>query len=366
MKLRFKYFCLLVGLLFSLRQYAQLSPASDFMLSAQGHYGYIISHRASMNHLVKGHIYGAELDYIFRTDGTKQWQQIHKYPDIGACFLHIYLANPQQLGNLDALYPYLNLRINKLRKKTSWNIRVGVGLAYISKPFDALTNHKNNAIGSHVNGFVNLRLNGTRMLTPALRLDWGVGLSHASNGAIKTPNLGLNMTTLNLGMAYVFGNKTPVMKKDSVIAPAQKKWHPSIILAVGTKQLDPGGAHYGSIAAQINMYRTLGHKSKMGGGLEISYNESSRKYYADDSIFNTNAFDMMKFGVKYTYSFNIHRLSLPIDFGYYFYNKLPNDDMFFHRIGVRYMVTKHLIANVTLLTHWARADYFEWGIGYEF
>ena len=43
-----------------------------------------------------------------------------------------------------------------------------------------------------------------------------------------------------------------------------------------------------------------------------------------------------------------------------------NNGMFFNRIGLRYMLSKHPIANVTLLTHFAKADYFEWGMGYEF
>ena len=67
----------------------------DFVISAQGHYGYIMSHRNNMSHLIKGHIYGAELNYIFRTDGTKPWQQTHNYPEVGVCLLHMYLANPE-------------------------------------------------------------------------------------------------------------------------------------------------------------------------------------------------------------------------------------------------------------------------------
>lgn len=350
----------------SLTILSQSSPRKDFVLSGQGHVGYIISHRATMSHLVKGHVFGGELNYIFRTCGDKCWQQIHKYPEIGLSFMHLDLANPKQLGSMEALYPYLNLRINKMRKKVSWSIRVGIGLAYVTKPFHPITNHKNNAIGSHLNGFVNLRLNAAAMLSKSFRLDAGIGLSHASNGAVKTPNLGLNIPTAHLGFGYVFGNKERVFIKDSVIAPAIKKWRPSLILLAGLKEIDPGGREYLSFGLLMNMYRTIGHKSRMGGGLELSYNSATKKYWAEDSVFTNNPVDMMKLGIKYSYSFNIERVSLPIDFGYYVYNKLPNDDMFFHRIGIRYMVNKHLIANVTLLTHWARADYFEWGIGYEF
>lgn len=345
---------------------AQNSPRRDYVVSAQGHVGYIISHRATMSHLVKGHVFGAELNYIYPTCGEKCWQQTHKYPELGVSFLHLDLANPEQLGTMECLYPYLNLRMNKARKKIAWNMRVGIGLAYVTKPFHPITNHKNNAIGSHLNGFVNLRLNMVAMLSKSLRLDAGLGLAHASNGAVKTPNLGLNIPSINLGLGYVFGNKEKKLIRDSVIAPAQKKWHPSLILVAGVKEIDPGGREYLSYGLMMNMYRTLSHKNKMGGGLELSYNQATKQYWAQDSVFTDNPADMMKMGVKYSYSFNIDRLSLPIDFGYYFYNKLPNDDMFFHRIGIRYMIGKHFIANVTLLTHWARADYFEWGIGYEF
>src|ERR1700741_1641880 len=102
---------------------AQYLPSDNFILSGQGHYGYIISHRNNMSGLIKGHIYGGELNYIFRTDGCKPWQQIHKYPEIGICMLHMYLANPSQLGNLESLYPYANLRLNKFERKAALNLR---------------------------------------------------------------------------------------------------------------------------------------------------------------------------------------------------------------------------------------------------
>ena len=198
---------------------AQNLPRHDFLISAQGHYGFIISHRNNMANVIKGHIYGAEVNYIFRTDGCKSWQQIHKYPEIGVCFLHMYLANPQQLGNLEAFYPYTNIRLNKLDRKFALNLRIGVGLAYLTKAFDRIENHQNGVIGSHFNGFVNFRLSSVVMLSQAWRLDAGVGLTHASNAAMSTPNLGINMATVNLGLAYAFGNKICTFKKDSILPP---------------------------------------------------------------------------------------------------------------------------------------------------
>lgn len=342
------------------------NPPDNFILSAQGHYGYIISHRNNMANLIKGHIYGGELNYIFRTDGCKPWQQTHNYPEIGMCYLHLYLANPQQLGNLDALYPYANIRFNNINKKVAFNLRLGLGLAYLGRPFDRIENHQNEAIGSHLNGFVNLRLNWNIMLSQAWRLDAGVGLTHASNGAFKTPNLGLNMATLNLGLGYAFGNKDCVYRKDS-IPPFVRKWEPSIIAITGMKQLeDPDGPDYMVYGLQANIYRTLNYKNKIGGGVEMSYNTATKAVWAHDSVYTNKFGDIAQAGAKLSYAFNFHRVSLPVDFGMYFFKKQPHNGNFFHRIGIRYMATEHIIVNVTLLTHWAKADYFEWGLGYKF
>ena len=345
---------------------AQNSPEENFLISAQGHYGFIISHRNNMGQLIKGHIYGGELNYIFRTDGSKSWQQIHRYPEIGICALHLYLANPKQLGNLEALYPYVNLRLNKLNRKMALNLRLGTGLAYLTKCFNRLTDHQNNAIGSHLNGFVNLRLSTAVMLSKSWRMDAGIGLTHASNGAMSTPNLGLNMATVNLGLAYVFGTKVLPLKKDS-IPPPIKKWTSMIIGVAGMKMLEPpGSSKYLAYGLQANLYRTLNHKNKLGGGVEVFYNNATKEVWTEDSVYHPKTGDILQAGLKISYSFNMARLSLPVDFGYYFYKKQAYNGMFFHRIGLRYLVTKHIIANVTLLTHWAKADYFEWGLGYQF
>lgn len=364
MRIRYYLFAFLYVLGFFTNVKAQDSPRQDFILSAQGHYGYIISHRNNISHLIKGHIYGGEISYIFRTTGKEQWEQIHRYPELGICALHMYLANPKQLGTLEALYPYTNIRLNKLKRSWKLNLRLGVGLSYLTKPFNRLTNYKNNAIGSHLNGFVNLRLSYAVMLSKEWRLDAGVGLTHASNGAMATPNLGLNMATISAGLGYAFGNKDLVYKKDT-IPKCKHGIVPMFIVLGGMRELEqPDGPKYLAFGAELNVYKTLNYKNRLGLGVEAAYNNTTKVEYADDSIFNPGFKDIVTIGAKIAYEFKFNRVSLPVEFGYYIYNKKPSYGMIFHRIGIRYMVTKHVLANITLITHWARADYFEWGIGY--
>ncbi len=346
----------------------QASPKKDFVISAEGHYGFIISHRGSIVHLIKGHIGGGELTYLFRTDGKKSWQSIHGFPEIGVSAMHLYLANPSEIGNLDAIYPFVNLRLNKQRRKFKLNLRIGVGLAWMSKPYDRITNNKNNAIGSYINGYVNLRINTSFMLNRSWRLDSGIGLTHASNGAIKTPNLGLNMATINLGIGYVFGNKNLQMKKDTLASTDKlKKLRPSIVGIFGIKELEhPLGNKYFSYALIGNVYHPINRRNKFGAGAEFVYSNATRKSLESDSVSTVRIIDVMKIGAKVGYAYTLNRLSIPIDFGIYVYQNDKLSERFFHRIGFQYLITKHVLVNVTLYTHWAKADYFEWGMGYEF
>lgn len=345
---------------------AQNTPANDFILSGQGHFGFIISHRNNMAKLIKGHIYGGELNYIFRTDGCKPWQQTHNYPEIGVCALYLYLANPQQLGNLVGLYPYTNIRFNDIHKNVGFNLRLGWGIGYLTKAFDRIDNHQNIAIGSNLNGFVNIRFNMDVKLSDSWRMAAGLGLSHVSNGAFKTPNLGLNMTTINLGIGYAFGNKSCIYQKDT-IPPPVKKWETFVIAVAGQKELEaPAGNKYMVYGVQTNVYRTLNYKNKIGGGIEMAYNNATKQLWALDSVYTNKFSDIAQLGVKACYSFDIHRLSFPVELGVYVYKKQKHNGDFFNRIGVRYTATKHIIVNVTLFTHWAKADYFEWGLGYKF
>lgn len=345
---------------------AQIYPKKDFIISAEGHYGFIMSHRNNMAHLIKGHIYGGELNYTFRTDGCRPWQQIYKYPEIGLSIFTMYLSNPQQLGNLGALYPFINLRLNKLSSKVNFNLRLGEGLAYITKRFDRINNHKNNVIGSHLNGFVNIRLNASTLLTNTWRLNLGVGLSHASNGAAKTPNLGINMVTVNAGIGYVFGNKCIDVRRDTIV-PCPKNWKISLMGISGVKEREvPNGPKYLIFGLQTNIYKTLNYKNKLGGGIEATYNNATKDEWLKDSIPTKKFADILQVSAKFSYAYVINKLSFPVDFGVYFFKRQRTNGQFFHRIGLRYMLTEHLIANLTLLTHWAKADYFEGGIGYEF
>ena len=52
--------------------------------------------------------------------------------------------------------------------------------------------------------------------------------------------------------------------------------------------------------------------------------------------------------------------------GIYLKDKYQPEDFLYHRVGMRYVFENGININLVLKSHWARADYTEFGIGYSF
>jgi hypothetical protein len=338
----------------------------DYFLSSNVHYGFVIAHHGSMQYLVQGHTPGFEFTYTRPTHGEKEWQRAWHYPEYGLSFFYIYLSNPQELGSGFTVHPFLDLW---LRRGERFNLKVKLTLApapgYLTRKFDRLENHKNNAIGSHFNGYDNIRVAATFRLSNTLRLETGIGMSHFSNGAISMPNLGINIPTLNLGLSYHMNAEHVELNTDPVLmGPVYSQL--VVYGMAGLTQIDPPGQkkRYGAYTASIALERRISQRSKWTCGMEVAYNSSYIAEYNADTVFYRTKAEDLQLGLRGGYAICVGDLSFPIEMGVYLYNNQPSNGPVFHRIGMRYRLNKHWIANITLKTHWAKADFFEWGVGY--
>jgi hypothetical protein len=171
---------------------------------------------------------------------------------------------------------------------------------------------------------------------------------------------------VNTGVSYCL---KPYKSAPKVFIDSARKKKPEneFIAAVGLSQIEPpGGPRYGAITLSYLRYYTLSSKSKIGGGVDIFYNNANIALMAGDSIYLKSSLQNIQVGVKASYELTINKLSLPIELGAYLYTKYKNGGNVFDRIGLRYYVNKHLIGNLTLLLHIASAVYIEGGVGYRF
>jgi len=344
---------------------AQDSVRCGQWLTANMHYGFIIPIAGSMDILLKAHVPAIELNYVNKPLSTLPWQLAYHGPETGVAFFYAWLGNPAQLGNMMGIYPFINFHLQKSYKEELY-LRIGIGLAYMPVIFDRLSNHKNNVIGSHVDAMLNVRFNSHIYLSNRTRLELGLGVTHASDGNYQAPNLGINLLTFNTGLSYCIqpAKYVPKPYKDSV--SHSDKIENNVYVAAGLSEREPPDqGKYGAVTLNYTLYYKLSTKSKLGGGIDIFYNQTNVARLADDSILLKSWLQNVQYGLKVSYELTIGKFSLPYELGAYLYTKYTGSEIY-DRIGVRYYANRHIIVNLTLLLHYASADYIEWGMGYRF
>jgi len=337
-----------------------ISYFSEFKL----HYGFIMPHHKNMQHLTTGHFTAYELNFNFQTHGEKKWHCLFKYPVIGGAIWYADLANPVVLGKAVAAYPYLNFHLYN-KNNFFLNYRFGIGLGYISKPFNYNDNYKNIAIGSHLNAAINMFYECKWLVKKKISLTSGIGITHFSNGSFKTPNLGINIPTVFAGIAYYFPDKTNILPDTSWKNISENKISLRIYFAGGMKQLYPAlGDYYGVFMTSFNFYKSFSYKREVAAGIDVYMDYSDKRVLKRKDIVLKNDLGILKPGLYAGHNFVFSRLRLLTHIGYYLYAKDKSDGMIYSRFGLEYNFNEKLFAHLALKTHFAKADFIEWGIGY--
>lgn len=352
-------------LFFSQSSFSQ-SKLNGWKIGANFQYGFLMSHHKGMGHLVKGHLPAFELSVSKQKFGEKYWQQHYRYPVVGYSLLIIDLENPDVLGTAIAIFPHISFPQNRQRKFMRY-FRVGCGAGYITKPFDRTDNHKNNAIGSHFNVFFSFMYGFKWRVQNNFSIDAGISLMHFSNGAVKSPNLGINIPNIQLGATWHFSDGKEVYKKDSIAPPRDRKWHYSVILSGGIKEIPPaGGPKYGIASLNAEVIKPVSRKSRIGLGLDIFYDASLEEKLKRSHEDYSGMFAVVCPGIHFHYELKFSQFSMFMDVGTYFYRRYKDENHIYARPGIRYRIKENWLLGISLKTHYFKADFAEWGVGYEF
>jgi len=341
--------------------------AGDFFgnksIGGNYHYGYVWAHRPRVEHLVTGHTQGAEFFFQTQTDGSKWWQRVHGYPQVGFSVMYFDLANPGVVGTATAIIGYTNLTLVR-SKNFLFSFQTGAGLGYLSKRFDPVTDRKNMGIGSHVNSAIRVHFLTRYKLSENLFFNLNYGITHFSNGAFKLPNLGINNISLNAGLTYSFNSEPEFLKPE--IPAVDKRLIPEIVYGFGVKgNYPPNGKQYFAHTLCLQVLKPLSHKSRIAFGGDIFYDRSLARF-AGDSVPSDGNLQIVRSGIHTGYEMPINRITMLIHIGYYLIDNVNIDGNFYHRYGIKYEPGKNLFFNLSLKSHWARADFVELGLGWRF
>jgi len=294
------------------------------------HAGSIVNHNSDISFNTDALSFGCDLAMYWQTSGERPWHQLQKFPR-----LHL-TASYQDLGQKDIVGAAIMLtggiEANIFRKSSSaLHFGFGSGFAYLTKPFDRITNPTNNAIGSHLNNTVTLKLDYERLYQQKLILHFGVKLFHYSNGARTLPNLGLNIPSVYIGLSPNHGS----YEKDFFqIQEDNKRTKEKIGFSIH--------AHYAQVEIRVP-----------GGPKYPVY------IYSADAYYSPNPRHRLTLGYQYDYN-KKRRLSFLVPRPFYF-QLAPRYYFNAHQSG-----TPKIFASIQLKSHLFVAEHISFGLGLVF
>lgn len=357
---KYRLFFVFLGLI-HLPTFAQDS-IPKFGAGVTYHYGFIAPHKPVVNEIVKGHTQILEISIYKNTLGERQWEQYFRNPKVGVSAMFINTGNDESLGKAYGIFPFVEMHLNKW--KVNWNIRAGYGLGYIEKPFDRVDNYKNLAIGSTYNALIFVNSLWNYKFSKNFEGSLGVSLTHFSNGSLKRPNLGINIFSLNGGINYNFGNVKAIIPFNN--ENKDKVWNKYLILNGGVKEISPiGGEKYFVSTLSYQMIKTTSNKSGFGFAADAFYNSSLEQLMINDNNSDASADDNFRLGLAGLYRLSLGKMEMLFQTGWYLYSPYKGNGNLYTRLNSRYFVSDKFFVNLALKTHYAVADFIEYGIGYK-
>jgi hypothetical protein len=359
-----KRLLIFVFLLSGLAGKAQLAK-KPIILESKVHAGMILPFSEALEYVIKDDIYAFDLSLSFPANGRDYWEKLYNNPRTGVGYSFWSLGNDQILGKAHSLYGYLNFPFFKPTGKFSFNYQVSFGGAYLTKRFDIYENHLNRAIGSHLNLYFRLGIDSKLKLSQHCELLIEAGVTHFSNGKIKSPNYGINVSSLSLGLNYLFNQKDIPLQEPEI--PEIEKWYvQSVIYSAGSKVYDNLiGKRYFLSSFSYNLERIINHKRKVGLGVDFFYDGAiSEALASEDGTTEKDFSKLIRFGLHASYAVRYKQLIMGVQFGHYLYSKYDDLSPFYNRLSVQYLLTKRIIWNIAIKSHWGKADCLECGIGY--
>lgn len=333
---------------------------STWGLEARMKAGFLLGHRVVMGHLAQEHAYAAELSYVFRTNGEKSWHRHYRYPELSVNLFYGSVGNTNVLGNFGGVYGSIAIPfVDKERFRL--NGKLGCGLSYTNKVYDEVMNKKNVAISTPINALINIGIDAKTYFGK----NWialGIDLTHFSNGGFKVPNLGLNLPYLSLGYGRFVSKTEERSTIERLTTIPQRRLILGATAIASVKEVFPTNGRAYPVYA-LNLHARMFMKPKVGW--EVAFDIISKQAILGYRVeVEKTQWKIMQFGVYAGYLLPLNQFHFVVGMGAYVRDFYNPDGLLYHRVGMRYYLKNGVHFNLVLKSHWGKADYVEWGIGY--
>lgn len=343
----------------------EFKSQKSYSIDANYFYGTILQHNPDISHLITGHPDGLLLRYNKRTYGDEEWESLYGFPDWGFTFTYQDLKN-KSLGEAYAVYAHYNFYAFKRQLQYG----IGTGIAYMTNPYDAVTNFRNNAYGTRLTSasYIAVNYHKENLIGP-VGIQAGITLIHYSNGNIKEPNTSTNSLLFNLGLNYSINPEKPSYKRLDK-ATYTEPIGLNIVLRHGWNEINSiGSGQFPFYTLSLYGDKRLSKKSSIHLGTDFMVSNSLKEYrdFLANSFSNsglTGDEDHKRLGVFAGHELHLGKMSVLTYLGYYVYDEIGYGSAVYNRIGLQRRWNEHWMTNVTLKSHGASAEALSLGIGY--
>ncbi|WP_258541583.1 acyloxyacyl hydrolase [Parvicella tangerina] len=335
---------------------AGITAQSQFgkYLDINGAFGSFVPHKQAVKHLQSGPSVIGEVAYTLRTDGSDFHHQPYRLPYFG---LMLGVADGGN-RNITGLQAYLTTfgAIPLYRSDHPLVIKMGMGLGFVQGIYNKFTNPKQNAIGSHFNVNIQLRLEKNFTIGKGGGFNTGLGISHFSNASFSSPNLGMNYIHLFIGKRFTLQKHLP--QPDSVSVISILPYTPRKIeleLHAGVKGTSKAFADkHPIINGSAHYTKQFSIKHAWSNGLDFYYNKA----------LDIKEGKLFQIGISSVYILNFDEIKLGAGLGYYLLNRPSISKGFYSNVFFQYFFNGHWFTKIKMRTHRTVADFFTLGIGY--
>lgn len=324
--------------------------------------GFLVPHHEDMARQM-AHVSGFEVGREWKIDSAGYIARHQNHPYAGIALSYFNLGNDIN-GHALCIQNYYDAGI-PLGKRSSLRGRFSVGLGYLNKEYDINTNPMNRSIGSHYNGFMQILTYVQTPLTPRTFLHFGIGMSHFSNGNWSMPNLGINLPSLVLGVKYRENNEKYLHSLKTYSVPKTIQWQFSSRL--GKRQIgidNPRNIVNYLLEAEIIYPHNPFRQWRVG---LVSFFDRTYVYTKFQPLpSNIRPNQITEIALQCGHEYRIGRFGFVTDLGFYLYRPDRTKRMYYEGVGLKLYVTPQLVLINRLKAHLTSADYFEWGLAYNF
>ncbi len=335
-------------------------------------------------------VYGAAtLKYGFSSTGSC-WEEIAygmPYGGIGV-YSAKYGSHSGSVGTPFSLFVFQGGTFADITRRLALNYEWNLGMASGWTSYDPFDNPLNIAIGSATNVHVSFDIYLKYYLSPLFDLNFGVNLSHFSNGSSRLPNAGFNLAAASLSLVCNFSRKKEVFSYEACFVPPafRKRIDHDISVTISSreKEFRTEGTNLPSpyVDRKFNVlglnYALLfanSYRYKWGPGLDLVYDESSEATAwrevnpADgqqyDRVKLGKAYQRLALGLSAKGELVMPRYSIFANIGYDFLRGSDDESRMYQILGLKIYLKDNLFGTFGIrATHFSSATYLYWSLGY--